>query len=119
MFQVGVSRAVSVLRPILNSEYIENLDNVGTNPGHLSNLDIVKQMARKRKCSFIRAFKRITRNRNLGINIGHKLMPRKLKGSRKSKKKDPKSKGVYAEERSRSSVSRGVTSKPVVFAWLD
>lgn len=119
LFQVGVSRAVSVLRPILNAEYIENLDNVGVNPGHLKNLDIVNQMAHKRKCSFIRALKGITRNKNLGINISRKLLPRKLKGSKKLRSGQKIRNLNMTESKPKSTTSSGAGSKVPVFAWTN
>lgn len=87
------------------------MENVGVNPGHVKKLDVIKQMEPKRKWSFIRALKGITRNRNLGINITHKLMPQRYRESRKSVRKSTHKAG--------SRVSSGVGNKPPVFAWVN
>lgn len=107
---MGVSRAVSALRPILTSdEYRGSWENVGLNPAHLKKLGVLRQMARKRKCSFLKALKRITRNKNMGINFADKLMPKKLKQNRR-----PKNGNTVG------SASSGVNSNKVpVFAWAN
>lgn len=87
-------------------------ENVGLNPGHIKNLDIVSQMARKRKWSFIKAFKGITKNKNLGINIVHKLLPRKLRENRKSK-------GNIVFKVERMAKRSAIHDKPPVFAWVN
>lgn len=112
IFQVGVTRAVSVLRPILNSEYTENIENVGVNPGHENNLNIVNEMAPKRKYSFIKALRAITRKRNLGINLSNKLLPKEGKKSKSNSK--PKN---MAENKSR--FSSGASNKVPVLAWVN
>lgn len=113
---MGLSRAVSILRPILTSEYRDSLENVGVNPGHLKNLDVVSQMARKREYSFIKALRGITRNKNFGINFSYKLFPKKLKAYRKFKN-DIKQKSTKSDKkRVKSSISSGNVP---IFAWVN
>lgn len=102
---------MSALRPILNSASIENVENIGVNPGHLKNLDVVKQMARKRKYSFIRALKKITKNKNMGINFASKLFPRKLKTSRKTK--------CLKRAIGNTVMTSAKSEKSTVFAWVN
>lgn len=74
-------------------------------------------MARKRKCSFLRALRGITKDRNLGINIAHKLLPKKLREKRKSKSDSKHRNG--AENKSKPRISSGVDNTVPVFAWVN
>ena len=78
---MGVSRAISTLGPVLDTAKVINLDNVGTNPMHEKNLNVVKNLSRKKRYRFSKILKDITRNRNLGINIVGNLLPKKARKS--------------------------------------
>lgn len=76
-FQVGVSRALSALRPGLDMTEVDKIVQVGLNPGHDYNLDVMKDMNIKRRYKFSKVLKDLTRNRNFGINIAKNLFPNK------------------------------------------
>lgn len=72
-FQVGVSRALSAFRAVLDTKEADNLNSVGTNPCHEKHLSLVKLLAmKKRKLSRISRI--VSRNQNLG-NSSIKLQP--------------------------------------------
>ncbi|XP_022902859.1 putative ammonium transporter 2 [Onthophagus taurus] len=73
--QVGVSRALSALRPCLDMNNVEDLINVGLNPGHDVNLNIMKSLSRKRRYKLSKIFTDITGKRNFGINSRWNLIP--------------------------------------------
>lgn len=104
-FQVGVSRAISVLGPVLDSDDVRRIDNIGVNPMHEKNINLVKNLARKKRYKFSRILRDITRNRNLGINLAQNLFPKKAK-----KKSAPKP---------QTNVSQEQESAPPQMAWVN
>ncbi|XP_017786969.1 PREDICTED: putative ammonium transporter 2 [Nicrophorus vespilloides] len=75
--QVGVSRALSALRPVLDTSSVENIIAVGLNPGHDINLKSLKNMTNKKKYKLSKMLRDITKNRNFGINVARQLFPNK------------------------------------------
>ncbi|KAG5897809.1 hypothetical protein JTB14_011809 [Gonioctena quinquepunctata] len=83
---VGVSRALSAFRPVLDTSDVEHLKDVGMNPGHDKHLDMVESMAKKRRYKLSKILRDVTKNRNFGINIAKNLFPKnKVKLRRYSK----------------------------------
>lgn len=83
-FKVGVSRALSALRPMVDTTEIENIINIGLNPGHDVNLNTLKNLNRRKRYKFSKILKDLTRNRNFGINVAKNLFPpTKLKRDKK------------------------------------
>ncbi|XP_072380960.1 putative ammonium transporter 2 [Diabrotica undecimpunctata] len=74
---VGVSRAVSAFRPVLDTNDIDQLNTVGMNPEHHKHVDAVKTMARKKRYRLSKILRDITKDRNMGINVAKKLFPKK------------------------------------------
>ncbi|CAH1111858.1 unnamed protein product [Psylliodes chrysocephalus] len=74
---VGVSRAVSAFRTVLDTKQIDGLNTVGVNPEHHKHVDAVKTLARMKRYRLSRILKDITKNRNFGINVAKKLIPKR------------------------------------------
>ncbi|XP_044265151.1 putative ammonium transporter 2 isoform X2 [Tribolium madens] len=85
---VGVSRAISVLGPVLDSEDVRRIDNIGMNPMHERNINLVKNLSRKKRYKFSKILRDITRNRNLGINLAKNLLPKKARKKSAPKETD-------------------------------
>ncbi|KAL3286600.1 hypothetical protein HHI36_001100 [Cryptolaemus montrouzieri] len=78
---VGVSRALSALRSVYDTSEIEKLKGIGYNPGHDLNVDVVKNLAQKKKYRLSKILRDITKNRKMGWNTPKTLMPkRRFKG---------------------------------------
>ncbi|RZC33607.1 ammonium transporter 3 [Asbolus verrucosus] len=105
---VGVSRAISVLGPVLDPKDIENLDNVGMNPMHERNLNLVKNLSRKKRYKLSRILRDVTKNRNLGINLARNLFPKK-----KSKKEGA------AARKDVPAIQVDEVAAPPRMAWID
>nr|XP_023030427.1 putative ammonium transporter 3 isoform X1 [Leptinotarsa decemlineata]XP_023030428.1 putative ammonium transporter 3 isoform X1 [Leptinotarsa decemlineata] len=73
---VGVSRALSAFRPVLDTTDVEQLNNVGLNPGHDKHLEMVKTMAKKKRYTLSKILRQVTKNKNLGINVAKNLFPK-------------------------------------------
>lgn len=73
--KVGVSRAVSALRPCMETSDVEEIVRIGLNPGHDHNVQLIKTMNRNRKARLTKVFKELTRNKTFGINVARKLFP--------------------------------------------
>jgi hypothetical protein len=110
--QVGVSRAISVLGPVLDPSDVQGLDNVGTNPMHEKNLNHVKNLSRKKRYKFSRILRDVTRNRNLGINIAQNLFPKRAK--RKSAPRQDTSGGKGG-----AAAAVGDVGAPTHIAWVN
>ncbi|XP_076253943.1 putative ammonium transporter 2 isoform X1 [Rhynchophorus ferrugineus] len=65
---VGVSRALSAFRTVIDTKQADTLNMVGMNPGHDKHLFIVKNLATNRKYRRSKIF-RIIRNQNLGSKL--------------------------------------------------
>lgn len=74
---MGVSRALSAFRALIDTTNVEYLNDVGCNPGHNKHLDMVSVLGKKRRYKLSRVLRRITRNKNLGINRVKNLFPKK------------------------------------------
>ncbi|KAH0814991.1 hypothetical protein GEV33_007801 [Tenebrio molitor] len=109
---VGVSRAISVLGPVLDPSDVQGLDNVGTNPMHEKNLNHVKNLSRKKRYKFSRILRDVTRNRNLGINIAQNLFPKRAK--RKSAPRQDTSGGKGG-----AAAAVGDVGAPTHIAWVN
>ncbi|CAH0556609.1 unnamed protein product [Brassicogethes aeneus] len=79
--RVGISRAISAFRPVLDTSNVDKINNIGLNPGHNKSLNIIKIMAR-RKYKLSSILRDITQHRNMGVNLPKNLFP-------KIKKKKP------------------------------
>lgn len=115
--QVGLTRAVSALRPALNTaeSKIENITNIGVNPGHDSHLEDIHHMTRKRKSYFVKALKDLTRNRNLGVNVAKNIFPQKLRQINKKKI----NKNVENAGDAKRQINIGETGKLPAMAWVN
>ncbi|CAH1164026.1 unnamed protein product [Phaedon cochleariae] len=112
---VGVSRAVSAFRTVLDTTEIEKLKTVGLNPGHDKSLNMVDHLAKRKKYKLSRILRDITKNRNLGINISKNLIPRK---------KDRRPKSIKSPEHNFNVKLRPTTDNSEVprtaqIAWMD
>lgn len=72
-----MSRAVSAFRTVLDTKQIDGLNTVGVNPEHHKHVDAVKTLARMKRYRLSRILKDITKNRNFGINVAKKLIPKR------------------------------------------
>ncbi|VEN55967.1 unnamed protein product [Callosobruchus maculatus] len=76
---VGVSRAVSALTSAIDTSEISRLHNIGLNPAHNKQIQMIGDMKNKKRLRLPAIFKEIIRNRDLGINNAKKLIPRRKK----------------------------------------
>ncbi|XP_056643940.1 putative ammonium transporter 2 [Diorhabda sublineata] len=74
---IGVSRAISAFRSILDTSEIDQLKTVGTNPEHHNHVNTVKNLIQKKRYRLSKVLTDITENRNMGINISKKLFSKK------------------------------------------
>lgn len=82
-----MSRALSALRPVLDTTEVENIIDIGLNPGHDINLTALKDLHRKKQYKLSKVLKDLTRNRNFGINVAKNLFPsNKVKRNKRSGK---------------------------------
>lgn len=88
--KVGVSRAISALRPCIDTNTVEDIINVGLNPAHNFNLNMMKELQRRKKYRFSKVLMDMTKNRNFGINKHWNLFPHKGKKKVNSKQKKEK-----------------------------
>lgn len=105
-----MSGALSALRPVIDTSEIENLDEVGKNPGHAKNLVIFKNMARKKRYKLSKILKDLTRNRNMGINVATKLFP---------KGKNKRQSGTNGRTGTAQTKSEDNSRKPSQMAWIN
>ncbi|XP_019873312.2 putative ammonium transporter 2 [Aethina tumida] len=105
---VGVSRALSALRPVLDTSTVEKLQNVGQNPEHSRYLTLVKSMT-NRKYKLSKILKHITRNKNMGVNLARNLFPK----DRKKKNKTRVSSTISVND------ANGDNLKPPQVAWAE
>lgn len=83
---MGVSRALSAFRALMDTTSAEDLNEVGCNPGHDQHLNMVNMLANKRRYKLSRVLKNITRSKNLGINRVKNLFPKSRKVCLKQRK---------------------------------
>ncbi|KAL1497506.1 hypothetical protein ABEB36_008456 [Hypothenemus hampei] len=80
--QVGVSRALSAFRAILDTSTEETLNSVGMNPAHDKRLTLVKILASRRRYRLSKILKAISKNQNFGIKMFRAIFPgRKRRGN--------------------------------------
>ncbi|KAK9743873.1 Ammonium Transporter Family [Popillia japonica] len=60
--QVGISRAVSAFRTCIDINGLEDLINVGLNPAHTFNINMMKNIQKRRKYKFSKILMDMTRN---------------------------------------------------------
>lgn len=103
-----MSRALSALRPVLDTSTVEKLQNVGQNPEHSRYLTLVKSMT-NRKYKLSKILKHITRNKNMGVNLAKNLFPK----DRKKKNKTRVSSIISVND------ANGDNLKPPQVAWTE
>ncbi|XP_066155328.1 putative ammonium transporter 2 isoform X1 [Euwallacea fornicatus] len=74
--QVGVSRALSAFRAVLDTTKAENLNTVGMNPGHDKHLNMVKTLAFRKNLRLSKILKIVSKNQNLGVKMSKNLITR-------------------------------------------
>ncbi|KAJ8928851.1 hypothetical protein NQ314_018527 [Rhamnusium bicolor] len=111
---VGVTRALSAFRPVLDTSNVDCLKDVGLNPGHDKHLDMVKILARKKKYKLSKILRDITKNNNLGISMVRNLIPKKKTSGLSSKSKVEKFKTKF-----RSSSIGTENIKTSNIAWIN
>lgn len=109
-----MSRALSALRPCLDTTDVENIIHIGLNPGHDTNLNTLKTLNRKKRYKFSKILKDITKNRNFGINVARNLFP-----SNKIKKKKTTSQQVNNNNVDESKEDKNSAQSMPHIAWLD
>ncbi|KAJ8957985.1 hypothetical protein NQ318_001986 [Aromia moschata] len=109
---VGVSRALSAFRPVLDTTSVEQLKDVGLNPGHDKHLDMVKTLAKKRRYKLSKILRDITRNNNLGINLAKNLV-------RKAKKKENQTKEASEKLKTNIMSPLNETKNVPHIAWME
>ncbi|KAF7283352.1 hypothetical protein GWI33_000863 [Rhynchophorus ferrugineus] len=92
--RVGVSRALSAFRTVIDTKQADTLNMVGMNPGHDKHLFIVKNLATNRKYRRSKIF-RIIRNQNLGSKLvkGWYIT---LRGNKEKNKKKSSTQDVHS-----------------------
>ncbi|GLV36296.1 Ammonium transporter [Carabus blaptoides fortunei] len=126
---VGISRALSALRPHIDMGDMEKIAPIGQNPEHNNQIETIKMVAaRKKNIRFSRVLKSLTKDRNFGINLPKKLFPRRkrkvasnvkvtnnvIKNSSEFKVEELPKKATVA-----SISTPNVGDKPPQFAWQD
>lgn len=114
LFQVGVSRALSAFRTLMDTSNVEQLNEIGCNPGHIKNLDTVSILAKEKSYKLSKILRKITRNKNLGINRGKNLCPK----SRKLSLKPPKNNTTLNENISQFT-SYDIEKTNAILAWVN
>ncbi|KAH1001901.1 hypothetical protein HUJ04_005859 [Dendroctonus ponderosae] len=89
--QVGVSRALSAFRAVLDTKEADNLNSVGTNPFHEKHLGLVKLLALKRR-RLSRISRIVSRNQNLGVKKVKWIFPKWKQSVKDAAKQDIASK---------------------------
>ncbi|XP_060518503.1 putative ammonium transporter 2 isoform X2 [Cylas formicarius] len=84
--KVGVSRALSAFRPVYDTTEVENLENVGMNPGHDKHLNTVKFLATKKHYRMSKILKVITSDQNIGVKFLDGIFKKKRKSKTVGKK---------------------------------
>lgn len=72
-----MSGALSALRPIIDTDDCEHLNDIGRNPMHDKSLDLLKKLSRRKRYRFSKMWRDVTKKRYLGINMARKLFPKK------------------------------------------
>ncbi|ENN77147.1 hypothetical protein YQE_06286, partial [Dendroctonus ponderosae] len=88
---VGVSRALSAFRAVLDTKEADNLNSVGTNPFHEKHLGLVKLLALKRR-RLSRISRIVSRNQNLGVKKVKWIFPKWKQSVKDAAKQDIASK---------------------------
>lgn len=70
----------------MDTTSVEQLNDIGSNPGHDKHLDIVNSLSKKRSYKLSRVLRNITKNKNLGINRVRNLYPKRRNVSLKESK---------------------------------
>lgn len=119
---MGISRAMSALRPHLDVSELEKIHPIGMNPAHESKVETMKiLMARKKHLRLSKILKSITKERHFGINLAKNLIPKRTK---KDKATASNNQVAAVKEFPKNAMIPNISitasnDKPPQFAWTD